>query len=198
VLWTFPFIDIDRSPGYFHAQLRGGGFLASFAITVLYFTIMEGFFGATIGKFATGIRVVKEDGSKLDFPPALIRNLLRIIDAIFFYLVGAIFVWTSPLKQRLGDRVANTVVITASSVGAGSGVAVPAGTPAGTPAWMPPVSPASPGGLTPPPMPPPPPLPGVPTPSPDPVPPPEPVPEPQPQAEPAPPRDPEPPSSLGF
>jgi uncharacterized RDD family membrane protein YckC len=164
LLWTFPFIDIDRSPGYFHAQLRGGGFLASFAISVVYFTVMEGFLGATVGKFMTGIRVVKEDGSRLDVGAALIRNLLRVVDAFFLYLVGAIFVWTSPLKQRLGDRVAKTVVVTAGSVGAGSGVAGPPGSQAGSQAWMPPTSPAAPGVLTPPhvppPMPPPPPMPG--------------------------------------
>jgi uncharacterized RDD family membrane protein YckC len=191
LLWTFPFIDIDRSPGYFHAQLGTGGFFASFAISVLYFTIMEGFFGATVGKFATGIRVRKADGSRLDFASALIRNLLRIIDAIFVYLVGAIFVWTSPRKQRLGDRVAKTVVVTASSVGAGSGAVGPTATQS----WMPPASPTAPGGLTPPPMPPPPLVPGVTTPTPDPIPPPEPVQQPQPEP---PPRDPDPPSSLGF
>lgn len=42
---------------------------------------------------------------------AIIRTLLRIIDGIAVYLVGAIFVWTSPRKQRLGDRVAKTLVI---------------------------------------------------------------------------------------
>jgi uncharacterized RDD family membrane protein YckC len=189
LLWAVPFIDIDRSPGYFRAQLGTGGFLASFAISVVYFTVMEGLFGATIGKFATGIRVRKADGSRLDFAPALIRNLLRIIDAIFVYLVGAIFVWTSPIKQRLGDRVAKTVVVTASSVGTASGVAYPPGNQS----WMPPVS-TAPGGLTPPPMPPPPLVPGVMTPTPDPIPPAEPVPQP----EPPPSRDPDPPSSLGF
>lgn len=174
LLWTFPFIDIDRSPGYFHAQLRSGGFLASFAISVVYFTVMEGFLGATVGKFVTGIRVVKEDGSRVEVGTALIRNLLRVVDAFLFYLVAAIFVWTSPLKQRLGDRVAKTVVVTAGSVGAGSGVAGPPGSQA----WMPPTSPIAPGVLTPPPvpppMPPPPPVPvGSPLPPPDDPPPPQ-------------------------
>jgi uncharacterized RDD family membrane protein YckC len=190
--WTYPLAQLAdfhyvRDPLYFHVQ--AGWYILSFAITVAYFTLFESLFGATIGKFATGIRVRKADGSRLDFAPALIRNLLRIIDAIFVYLVGAIFVWTSPIKQRLGDRVAKTVVVTASSVGTASGVAYPPGNQS----WMPPVS-TAPGGLTPPPMPPPPLVPGVMTPTPDPIPPAEPVPQP----EPPPSRDPDPPSSLGF
>jgi uncharacterized RDD family membrane protein YckC len=172
-IWTYPFLDIQRSPGYFHAQLRGGGLAASFAITVLYFTLMEGFLGATVGKFVTGIRVVREDGTKLDIGAAFIRNILRVIDELPFfipYLVGAILIWTSPTKQRLGDRVAKTVVVTASSVGA-----APA-----TGAWMPPAGPVAPGG--PPPIPPPPPIPGAfaPVPPPDVAPAPAPVPPPAP------------------
>jgi uncharacterized RDD family membrane protein YckC len=176
IAWTYPFLDIDRSPGYFHAQLRGEGFVGSFAIGLVYFTVTEGLLGATVGKFAAGIRVVREDGTKLDVLHALIRNILRVVDALPYlipYLLGAILVWTSSKKQRLGDRVAKTVVVEASSVGAAPG---PGGLPgAGT--WTP--SPMAPEGITPPPMPPPPPVPAgttVPAPVPPPVP--EPAPEP--------------------
>jgi uncharacterized RDD family membrane protein YckC len=155
-VWMVPFLDVQSGSGYFHAELGGGGSAAWVAISVVYFTLMEGFFGATVGKFATGIRVVREDGTKADVGAALIRNVLRIVDGLFLYLVGAILVWTSPTKQRLGDRVAKTVVVEASSVGAG-----PVGGPPTGAAWVPPVSP---GGVAPPPIPPPPPIPGAPAP----------------------------------
>lgn len=175
-VWTYPFLDIDRSPGYLHAQLRGGGFFGVFAIGILYSTVMEALFGATIGKFATGIRVVREDGAKLDVPSALIRNTLRVIDVLpFGYLLGAVLVWTSPKNQRLGDRIAKTVVVDASSVGASPGPGM----------WTP--SPMAPGGITPPPMPPPPPVPaGTTVPGPLPPPAPEPAPEPVPDISPPP------------
>src|SRR5256884_7668821 len=80
-------------------------------LTLAYFIVMEATQGATLGKMALGLRVVKTDGSPITWTDTLIRNLLRIIDGLFVYLVGAIFVWTSPLKQRLGDRAAHTVVI---------------------------------------------------------------------------------------
>ena len=80
-------------------------------LALVYFIILEATQGATLGKMALGLRVVKMDGSPITWSESIIRNLLRIIDGLFIYLVGAIFVWTSPLKQRLGDRAAHTVVV---------------------------------------------------------------------------------------
>jgi uncharacterized RDD family membrane protein YckC len=87
-----------------------GGLIGLLAIA--YYIVMVATQGATVGKMALGLRVVKTDGSPISWSESVIRNLLRIIDALpFAYIVGAILIWTSPLKQRLGDRVANTVVI---------------------------------------------------------------------------------------
>jgi len=86
------------------------GFLTAI-IAIGYFIVMEATQGATLGKMALGLRVVKTNGAPITWTDSIIRNLLRIIDSLFFYLVGAILIWTSPLKQRLGDRVANTVVV---------------------------------------------------------------------------------------
>jgi len=108
--------------GYLIAALTGGttagGFVLEGApfffftlICFLYYILLEAFMGGTLGKLLIGIRVRMEDGSPLSLGSSVIRNLLRIIDGLFFYLVGAIFVWTSPSKQRLGDRLAKTVVV---------------------------------------------------------------------------------------
>lgn len=76
-----------------------------------YFILMEGNSGQTLGKKVVKIKVVKEDGSPLTMGDSVIRNLLRIVDGFLVYLVGAIFVWTSPAKQRLGDKLAKTIVV---------------------------------------------------------------------------------------
>ena len=76
-----------------------------------YYSILEGTKGATLGKMICGIRVVHEDGTPCDIPSAIIRNLLRLVDGLFGYLVGAIIIWNSDKKQRLGDIVAKTIVI---------------------------------------------------------------------------------------
>ena len=41
----------------------------------------------------------------------MVRNVLRIVDGVVFYLIGVIFILTSDERQRLGDRVASTVVV---------------------------------------------------------------------------------------
>ena len=80
-------------------------------LSILYYIVMEATQGATFGKMALGLRVVKLDGSPISWDASIIRNVLRVVDGLFFYLVGAIFVWNSPLRQRLGDRAAGTVVV---------------------------------------------------------------------------------------
>jgi uncharacterized RDD family membrane protein YckC len=87
--------------------------LLYFAIYMGYFTLLEGSKGQTIGKMITKIKVVAEDGKPIDMNRSLARNLLRIIDGLFVYLVGTIPVWRSDKKQRLGDRVTKTLVVKA-------------------------------------------------------------------------------------
>ncbi|MGZ4870108.1 MAG: RDD family protein [Halobacteriota archaeon] len=83
-------------------------------IYFLYFTLLEGHGGQTVGKTAVNIKVVREaDGLPIDYGEAAVRTLLRIIDGLFAYLIGAILIWSSDKKQRLGDRVAHTVVVKA-------------------------------------------------------------------------------------
>jgi uncharacterized RDD family membrane protein YckC len=97
---------IDTAPLYIY-----GPYALSF---FLYYIVLEGLQGATIGKMLVKIRVVQEDGSACGFGPALVRNLLRIIDGLpLLYVIGLILIYRSPRKQRLGDRVAKTIVIKA-------------------------------------------------------------------------------------
>ncbi len=96
-------------------DLQGGPAFVFFAIAIGYYVVMEATTGQTLGKMAMKLKVVKKDGAKLDWQAAIIRNLLRIIDGFFFYLVGAIVVWVSKSKQRLGDMAANTIVVSSKA-----------------------------------------------------------------------------------
>lgn len=82
-------------------------------LPVLYFSYFESTSGQSIGKRLMSIRVVDAmSGTYIDFGRALIRNLLRIIDFLpFFYLVGAVIIFSTTRKQRLGDLAANSAVI---------------------------------------------------------------------------------------
>jgi uncharacterized RDD family membrane protein YckC len=96
------------------SRTAGWGFgLLSFIIFLAYFTYLEGSKGQTIGKMATKIKVVGEDGEMINMNQAFTRNILRVIDGLLAYLIGAILIWRSDKKQRLGDRIAKTVVIKA-------------------------------------------------------------------------------------
>lgn len=96
------------------SQNAGWGFgLLSFIIFLAYFTYLEGAKGQTIGKMVTKIKVVREDGGKIDMNQAFTRTILRIIDGLLAYLIGAILIWRSDKKQRLGDSIAKTVVVKA-------------------------------------------------------------------------------------
>ena len=103
----------ETGNGYAHAGIDVSGKAAwLFLLFGLgYYVLCEAATGATLGKRIVGIHVVGEDGKHLTFGAAVVRNLLRLVDCLFFYLVGAIFALTSQQGQRLGDRAAHTLVV---------------------------------------------------------------------------------------
>jgi len=103
------------SPGSISAAagtaLTSTAILVALVVWFLYYTLLEGKWGQTLGKWFGKIKVVKEDGAAISYRDAAVRTILRIIDGLLNYLVGAVLIWTSDKKQRLGDRLAHTVVI---------------------------------------------------------------------------------------
>jgi uncharacterized RDD family membrane protein YckC len=77
----------------------------------VYYVVMEAVWGATLGKMILRLRIVRLDGSPIGWPEALVRTLLRLVDGLFGYILGAILMNTSARRQRLGDMAAKTVVI---------------------------------------------------------------------------------------
>jgi len=68
--------------------------------------------GQTPGKRALSLRVVDARGLPLSVHQALVRNIVRVVDfAPMFYGVGAAASMLDPLRRRLGDIVAGTLVI---------------------------------------------------------------------------------------
>ncbi|HKQ78721.1 MAG TPA: RDD family protein [Blastocatellia bacterium] len=86
------------------------GFLIFFGYFIFFETIWS---GQTPGKRWLKLRVIQEDGRPINFFAALTRNLIRFADMIVqpFYSVGIISVFASERAKRLGDYVANTVVV---------------------------------------------------------------------------------------
>ncbi len=77
-----------------------------------YCIVLESLYGQTLGKIRLRISVVSEDGSPIGWGDSIIRNLLRIVDALpFLYIVGIIAVVLTDDEQRVGDLAASTLVV---------------------------------------------------------------------------------------
>jgi len=78
-----------------------------------YFVLLEGLWnGQTLGKKAMGIRVRMADGLPLTFGAAIGRNIMRPADMFpGSYFMGLMAMFSTPKSQRIGDLIANTVVV---------------------------------------------------------------------------------------
>jgi uncharacterized RDD family membrane protein YckC len=84
-----------------------------FAIEWGYYVLFESLWnGATPGKRAAGLRVVKEGGYPVTLTDVVLRNLLRGADFLpLFYAIGLVAMVVDGRFRRLGDRVAGTMVV---------------------------------------------------------------------------------------
>lgn len=88
------------------------------AFIVLYAALAERYAGRTLGKLLLGIEVRSvEGGGPITWRQAILRNVLRVADQLpgVLYVVGLISIIIGPKPQRLGDRLAGTMVVLRSS-----------------------------------------------------------------------------------
>jgi uncharacterized RDD family membrane protein YckC len=85
-----------------------------FILILLYFPILEAFWGVSLGKLVTGLRVVDKSGRPPGAVKAIVRTLLRLLEVNPLLLGGipaGIAVAATKRKQRLGDMAAGTYVL---------------------------------------------------------------------------------------
>jgi uncharacterized RDD family membrane protein YckC len=83
-------------------------------VIFVYFVILEGYGGATMGKYMMGMRVVDLEGNRPGLKKSLIRNILRLVDGLpAFNIIGVWLILKSKEAARFGDRIAGTRVIKA-------------------------------------------------------------------------------------
>jgi uncharacterized RDD family membrane protein YckC len=140
-------------------------------VTLCYLTILESRKGAhngqTLGKQATGIRIVRDDGQPMTLGRALLREgvgkqLLGIITLYIYLVVDYLWPLWDRKNQALHDKIASTHVVTlrpSTAIGLAPGATAPGAWPAAPPwgATAPPPAPAAPRPAAVPPPPPPPP-----------------------------------------
>jgi uncharacterized RDD family membrane protein YckC len=106
--------------------LQLSGLVATIALAVAPLVIYIGYdvlfetfgSGRTPGKRATGLRVLRADGSAEDGVASLVRNVLRLVDGLpLSYVPGIVSILVTKRNQRLGDLAAGTIVVRERSGG---------------------------------------------------------------------------------
>lgn len=99
------------------------------ASLLVYRTLIQATLNCTFGQWSAGIRVIQADDSFLGVTEnrlknlkiteeksiglyaAFVRNFMLSVDGFLIYLVGIVAIVRSDKSQRLGDRLAQTVVV---------------------------------------------------------------------------------------
>jgi uncharacterized RDD family membrane protein YckC len=90
-----------------------------FLVYLAYFVVLEALWSRTLGKFFQGLVVRKLDGRRCDWRAALLRGSLRIIEVNPLLLGGlpaGLVIIASERKQRIGDLLAGTVVVSSTLI----------------------------------------------------------------------------------
>jgi len=84
-----------------------------FVVWIGYGILTEWFWnGQTLGKRILRLRVMDQQGLRLQFSQVVVRNLLRFVDSLpALYLLGGFVCLLNQRAQRLGDFAANTIVV---------------------------------------------------------------------------------------
>jgi uncharacterized RDD family membrane protein YckC len=126
---TLPFLAIF--PDQFNTHfLKGGDFfvepagpvaiLVSFFVgttaligVITYFIVIEGRFGMTPGKWIMGLRVLRENGTKIGYVDSIIRNIPKVVGNSVFLIIDVLLMLLvfNKEKQRGFDKIARTIVV---------------------------------------------------------------------------------------
>ena len=81
-----------------------------------YFFLFEALWSRTPGKYLQGLVIVGADGRPCGLRAALVRTLLRVVEAnplLFGGIPAGVAILVSKRNQRLGDMAAGTLVVSA-------------------------------------------------------------------------------------
>ncbi|HMK46015.1 MAG TPA: RDD family protein [Methanocella sp.] len=83
------------------------------ATIVIYFVVLEGRFGFTPGKWLLGLRVLKDDGTRINYVDSLLRNLPKLLGSSSLLALDALLMVILFRKdqQRGFDKIARTIVV---------------------------------------------------------------------------------------
>lgn len=77
----------------------------------VYFPLIEGTTGKTLGKWLMRTHVIKLNGKDINILDSVVRRVFDVVDMMFLGLVGLLVMRNSQEKKRVGDLIAKTMVV---------------------------------------------------------------------------------------
>ena len=98
------------------ARLAGGavetvGWVVAICVTLLNFVVLTGLRGQTLGKWATGLRIVRLDGKPLSFLSSIVRHVVGYPVSLIILGLGFLLAVFNAQGRALHDILAGTVVV---------------------------------------------------------------------------------------
>jgi uncharacterized RDD family membrane protein YckC len=105
------------------ARMLGGGarsagnsaetlaFLIAIFLAILNMGVLPGLTGLTLGKWATGLRIERNDGADISIPRALVRHFVGYPLSFFLLGTGFLLAALTVRGRGLHDIIAGTVVV---------------------------------------------------------------------------------------
>jgi uncharacterized RDD family membrane protein YckC len=91
--------------------MLAAGYLTSLVVLLLNFLVLPVFTGATVGKWATGLRIERQSGEPLGFGRATLRHTLGYLLSLLTLGLGFLLAAFDAEGRALHDRIAGTVVV---------------------------------------------------------------------------------------
>lgn len=113
IYWGQKTTDIEGVTSY---SVDGFPAFFIFSLWWVLLPVLEGLTGQTLGKALFGLKVIKANGRRASVGNCIVRHLFDIVDGFFFGVVGIAVASGNKEKQRVGDLVAKTIVISSKQV----------------------------------------------------------------------------------
>src|ERR1044072_5052440 len=92
------------------------GILLAVLMTLLNLVVLPGFTGLTLGKWATGLRIERNDGGRIGIGRALLRHFIGYPLSFALFGIGFLIAAASVHGRGLHDMIAGTVVVREGSI----------------------------------------------------------------------------------
>jgi uncharacterized RDD family membrane protein YckC len=92
------------------------GMLITIALAVLNLGVLPGLTGLTLGKWATGLRIEKTDGSDIGIGRALLRHFIGYPLSFLLLGIGFLIAAVTVRGRGLHDIIAGTIVVREGSL----------------------------------------------------------------------------------